>query len=367
MNTRCILLCAVLLLATSSASSAPGSERGAETGIAERTDEIIEHFVSTAGFSGSALISIDGKRVYERSVGLADIENDIPNTASTRIRIGSINKHFTAALVLRKVEAGELGLEDKLAKFDLGFPADVAERITIRHLLNHTSGFGDLFTQEYLDAYRSLRTVSDKLALLVDSPLISAPGEERHYSNYGYIVLGAILETIEGRPFKAILEREILDRIGADDTVYDFTENVENKALSYRFNDDGTKTDRTPILENVTPDGGMYSTPRDLAHFYTQLLFEDTIIDDRSKATWFSGFRTPDRRWSDLVADSDIHWTSYGGGPGVSAAVEILVADRLIVVILANTDGLVAERISQRIVEAYRDPGPRAAVPPNPK
>lgn len=187
----------------------------------------------------------------------------------------------------------------------------------------------------------------------MNEPLLYEPGTNHKYSNYGYIVLGAILEKIEQKPFKQIIENNILNIIGAQSTHYQLTEEVKGKAKSYRFNSDGSKVDKTPILENVTPDGGMYSTTEDIAAFYHSLLYTNQLLNDEHKVLITTDYKGSSKTWSDILSNYNSHWNSYGGAPGVSAAVEVLLKDKFIVVILANTDGLVAEKMSQEIINVY--------------
>lgn len=322
--------------------------------LVSKTDEIIEQYTDPGWFSGSLVIFKGDKVIYDKSFGFADIENKVRNTSATKIRIGSINKNYTAALVMQKIQSGKISLDDKLEKFELGFPKDIAEKITVRHLLKHTSGFADIFNDEYLETYRSLKDINDKLPLLIDKPLISEPGKEFNYSNYGYIVLGAILEKLEKKSFQFIINENLLKVIKADNTNYALTENVKDKARSYHFTPLGKKIDKTNSLENVTPDGGMYSTPYDLALFYSKLLYSNQLLNDQSKAVIGNGYIESIRQWSEILDSDKAKWSAYGGGLGASAAVDILIKDRLMVIALANTDDVVAERITQRVIEVYQ-------------
>ncbi len=324
-----------------------------EKRLVEKTDDILAEYLKNNWFSGNVVVKQGDQVLYNRSFGYADIPEKIEITPETKIRIGSINKHYTAVLILQKIQSGDLSLNDSLSKFSLGFPEEVAKKITIRYLLQHTSGFADIFNDEYIKTYRSLLDINAKLPLLINTPLLSEPGSKYHYSNYGYIVLGAILEKIEQKTFRQILEKNILERIGSKNTLYALTDSVEGKARSYRYNQDGSKIDKTDILENVTPDGGMYSTSEDIALFYSNLFYSNVLLNDEFKAVMSNDYRESSRPWSEIVSKDKSRWSAYGGAPGVSAAAEILIKDKLIVIVLANTDGLVAEKISQRIVKAY--------------
>jgi CubicO group peptidase (beta-lactamase class C family) len=322
--------------------------------LMSKTDEIIKQYTDPGWFSGSVVIFKENKVIYDKSFGLADIENNVKNTSATKTRIGSINKHFTETLIMQKVQSGKILLDDRLAKFELGFPKDIAKKISVRHLLKHTSGFADIFNNEYYNTYRSLKTINDKLPLLINKPLISEPGKKYNYSNYGYIVLGAILEKLEKKSFQSIINENILNVIKADNTQYALTENVKDKAKSYQFTPIGTKVDRTDRLENLTPDGGMYSTPYDLALFYSKLFYSNELLNDQSKAIMKSNYKESIKPWSEFLGSDKTKVSYYGGGPGVSAAVEVLIKDKFMVIALANTDGVVAERITQRVIEVHQ-------------
>ena len=349
-----IFLLSIFLFICTSASAGTVTTSASDELLINKTDEIIKQYTDLGWFSGSLVILKGEKVIYDKSFGYADIQKKVKNTSATKTRIGSINKHFTAALIMQKVQSGKISLDDTLAKFKLGFAKDIADKITVRHLLKHTAGFADIFNNEYFQSYRSLKTIDDKLPLLIDKPLIAEPGKEYNYSNYGYIVLGAILEKVEQKPFQTIINDNILKVIKADNTEYALTEDVKGKARSYHFSPTGDKIDRTNRLENLTPDGGMYSTPYDLALFYSKLFYSNQLLNDQSKALMYNGYKKSSKPWSEFLADGKNRWYSYGGGPGVSAAVEILIKDRLMVIALANTDDVVAESISQRVIEVYR-------------
>jgi CubicO group peptidase (beta-lactamase class C family) len=349
----------LLLLTNAANTSATTGNKNTDLKVSNeilinKTDEIIKQYTDPGWFSGSLVIFKGDKVIYDKSFGLADIDKKVKNTSATKVRIGSINKHFTAALVMQQIQSGKISLDDTLAKFELGFPKNIAEKITVRHLLKHTSGFADIFNNEYFKTYQSLKTINDKLPLLIDKPLISEPGKKYNYSNYGYIVLGAILEKLENKNFQLIINENILKVIKADNTSYALTDNVNNKAKSYQFTPIGKKIDRTSRLENITPDGGMYSTPYDLALFYSKLLYSNQLLNDQSKAIMSNRYKESIKPWSEFLNSDKARWRSYGGGPGVSAAVEVLVKDQLMVIALANTDEVVAERITQRVIEVYQ-------------
>lgn len=334
-----------------------------EAELAQKAKKIAQSYVDMGWFSGVILLAKDGKPFYQEAFGYADEARKAPNTMDTKFRIGSINKDYTSVLILQQVQKGRLSLDDKLAQFGLGFPAAMAEKITIRHLLNHTAGFADIFVPEYLDNIRSYKDIDDILPLLRDQPLMYEPGTDQAYSNYGYIVLGAILEKTTGKRFGELLEDQILQPISVNHTHYDIAENIEGEAQSYRYTASGKKVDHTSQLEYPTPDGGMYATANDLLAFFQALFYSNTLLNDEMKALLVHDFEAG-VSWQEVLADPLSGAGYAGGGPGVNAVVELFFHNDEIFIVLANTDKMVAEHISRRIrmAKAGRS-APKAQLP----
>lgn len=322
--------------------------------VASEAKKIAQAYHDLGWFSGVVMLAREGKPFYQEAFGLADEANKTPNTVNTKFRIGSINKDYTALLVLQQAERGTFSLDDKLAKFDLGFPAEVANKITVRQLLNHTAGFSDIFIPEYLNNIRAYKNINDILPLLREAPLAYEPGTDQRYSNYGYIVLGAILEKETGKSFGQLLQDNIFSVTGLTNTHYDIAENIEGEAQSYRFTLEGKKADHTTQLEYPTPDGGMYATASDLLQFFQATFFTNQLISDASKMTFVNDFQSSSGNWEKVLNSPNNGIGLAGGGPGVSAVVDIEWKDRLSIIVLANTDGNIAEAIARRILRVYQ-------------
>lgn len=320
--------------------------------VARQAKKIAQAYHDMGWFSGVVLLADQGQPFYQEAFGYADIENEIPNTLSTKFRIGSINKDYTAVLILQMAESGMLSLDDKLEQFRLGFPTEVASKITVRQLLSHTSGFGDIFIPEYLDNIRAYKSIDDILPLLRDKPLAYEPGTDQQYSNYGYIVLGAILEKVSGKSYEYLLQENIFRILGARNTHCRIAEEIEGEARSYRFTLNGEKVDHTSQLEYPTPDGGMYSTAAEQLDFFQALFYTNKLISDESKALIFNDYASDGPAWEEII-QLDGNMQGYaGGGPGVSAVVEFLLKENAMFIVLANTDGGIAEEVARRIGQA---------------
>lgn len=312
--------------------------------LAETADNIAKQYQQMGWFSGSLLITKDNKAVFSSSYGFQNNEKKIKNSTQTRFNLGSIMKNFTKVLILQQVDAGKLKLSDQLVSFNLGFKQPAADKITIDHLLNHRAGFDDIFVAEYRENQLAYDTLDKKLKLLIDSPLLFEPGTDHKYSNYGYVVLGVILEKVTGKPFEELLKNNIFSRVEMSSTTVrpDNSHEYQSTRYTYQYNGNLRKTG---VTEHPSPDGGIESTVVDVQRFYRALFYSDKLL------------KNSDAINRQLFAMDGSHWGAYGGGQGVSAAVEVDLDTGYIIVVLANTDHLVAERISGRIHSYIKNGG----------
>ena len=230
-------------------------------------DSIFAQF-NKADVPGCALgIIKDGKLIYAKGYGMANMEYQIPNDANSVFRIGSTSKQFTAACIVLLAEKGKLKLDNKLDQYFPDFPK-YANSISIRNLLNHTSGIRDYLTISYLkglgddDYYKD----NDIMNWLVNqSDLNFKPGEEYLYSNSGYWLLGQIVEKVSGKNMADFAQKEIFEPLGMNDTHFhnDHTQIVKNRASGYVPNGkDNYKISMTTL--DMIGDGGIFTTINDI-------------------------------------------------------------------------------------------------------
>ena len=153
-------------------------------------------------FSGTVVIARCGVPIFERAYNRADRERSVDNTLATSFNVGSINKMMTAVAVMRLVQDGRLRLTDTVGKHIPDYPnRAIADNVTIHHLLTHTGGTGDIFDEDW-ESYRlTLRTHDDYLRYFGNRGPTHAPGARFQYSNYGFVLLGAIIERVTGRSY----------------------------------------------------------------------------------------------------------------------------------------------------------------------
>lgn len=304
--------------------------------IIEESKKIAKKYADIGWFSGSLLVTKDNEVIHQQAFGYADLKLKRKNTVATKYNLGSIAKNFTTVLILQQVQAGKISLDDPLQSFGLGFPKDVAKNITIRHLLNHRSGFDDIFIGEYRQNQMAFDSIDKKLALLMDKPLLFTPGSDQKYSNYGYIVLGSILEKISHKSYPQLLDESIFKKLSMSGTTFLPTSGGKNQSTRYTYSHEG-KLVEVGITEHPGPDGGIESTIEDVQLFYRELFYGNRLL----------------RKGNGVVKEifnADQHWGAFSGGLGISAAVEVDLKNGFEVVVLANSDNLIAERISNRIL-----------------
>lgn len=166
--------------------------------------------IMDANFRGNRYVVQNGKVLYERESGFADLANEIPNTIETKFASASAGKVFVAVGILQLIEAGKIKFNDTLGML-LDTPLNAIDKdVTVRQLLNHTSGVPDYFDESVMEEYEELwtdypnykiRHNSDLLPLFIDKPMMYPKGEKFQYNNSGYVLLAMIIEKVAGRKF----------------------------------------------------------------------------------------------------------------------------------------------------------------------
>jgi CubicO group peptidase (beta-lactamase class C family) len=317
----------------------------------------LEQKVKASDFSGAVLVAKNGKPVFAEAYGQADREHKVPNTLKTRFRIGSMNKMFTAVSVLQLVQAGKVGLNDPLGKYLTDYPnKNVASKVTIHQLLTHTGGTGDFFGPEF-DAHRlELKTLQDYLKLFGNREPGFEPGSKFEYSNYGFILLGAIVEKVSGQSYYDYVHDHVYVPAGMTSTASDSEDStVADRSVGYTKMDAGDQlrpnTDTLPY--RGTSAGGGYSTVEDLLRFATALQENKLLNAHYTELLTTGKAGTPNGNYAYGFGDHKINGTrcfGHGGGaPGMNGSLEICPTPGYVVAVLANMDPPAAGRVSDFI------------------
>jgi len=231
---------------------------------------IMDAIEANGQLSGTLLVAVGGEIVYLRAMGLADIERGVPNAIDTQFRIASTTKPFTTLLIYQLAAAGKLSLDDKLSDLVPEYPADKGANITVSHLLNHTSGItGEWRIEELEDIERHRWTQDELLAEVASRDLVFAPGTREEYSNYGYFLLGVIIERVGGASYADQLRDRICVPAGMTHTRGDDNDAIiPGRALGYNF-DYLLGPQNAPYLDMsfVFGYGHLLSTVSDLYRF----------------------------------------------------------------------------------------------------
>jgi len=320
--------------------------------------KLAEERTASGRFSGAVAISKHGRNVFEQAYGLADREKEIPNTLQTRFRMGSMNKMFTATAILQLVQVGKLKLADPLGKYLKDYPnKDVATKVTIHQLLTHTGGTGDIFGPEF-DARRlELKTLQDYVKLYGQREPQFDPGSKWDYSNYGFLLLGVIVEKVSGQSYYEYVQEHIFKPAGMTLTgSLPEEQTVLGRSMGY-MKSEGSN-DWKPNTETLpyrgTSAGGGYTTVEDLLKFANALstyklldkehteLLTTGHVDMPTGSKYAYGFMD--------IRDQESRWFGHGGGaPGMNGDLRIFPQSGYVVAVLSNLDPPAAESIARYI------------------
>jgi len=337
----------------------------------DEVDDFVRAVMEEHQIPGMAIAVVrDGKPARFRGYGLANIELGAPVTPDTIFQSGSVGKQFTAAGILLLAEEGKLKLDDPLA---LHFPRAPAtwHRITIRHLLTHTSGISD--SQD--DAYKARRDYTEEEYLQISwkFPLEFAPGSQWSYCNTGYMILGILTSKLTGMHWSEFQKQRIFEPAGMTTArVISESEIVKNRADGYERNEKGELRNQAwvPASDNTLADGSLYLTARDLVA-WDAALRERRLLSEASYKAWWTPVSLGDGitfpygfGWS-LSEQRGRRLIEHGGSwQGFRAAIARYVEDELTVVVLANAADTPTEAIAHEIAGIVDDdlrlPNPEA-------
>jgi len=288
-------------------------------------DKIFEQWNNTHSPGGSVGVIKDNKLIFAQGYGLANLEYDIPNSKKSIFLIASTSKQFTAASIILLAEQGKLTLEDRLTKYFPEFPT-YGNDITIAHLLNHTSGIRDYLTLSYLAGFNESDVYTDSqvmhwLANQKATEII--PGEQFLYSNYGYWLLGKIVEKASGKSLAEYANQEIFKPLNMQQTHFHNNHKhiVKNRASGYRMIGENQYEISMTSLDMVG-DGGLYTNIEDLKKwddaFYNRKLFSENFwrmmlkkgkFNNGTLSSYASGLRLGEHRKLNTIR----HGGSFAG------------------------------------------------------
>jgi CubicO group peptidase (beta-lactamase class C family) len=340
----------------SNSQPASGSRKAKDVSAAE-LDSMIASKAASGDFSGVVLIARDGNPIFQKACGYASKRFHVPNRVDTKFNLGSINKAFTTVAILQLIEKGKLSIDDPIGMYLDVFPEKIAEKVTIRHLLNMRSGWGDYWsTPTFKQEISRIRTVSQYMDFIKDMPLDFEPGTNFQHSNTGFDVAGAIIERVTGMDYYDYVRSNIYEPAGMDSTdCFHKDGPVENLAVGYTNmnpNDpDGTgyAWENTYLMPpRGNPTGGGYSTAEDMLKF-SQALKNQKLLSKEMVNFYFNRLDGEPEK----APAPNGSYRAAGAAPGINAFLVIDFDSGLTFVVLANLDHPVAMNFIQEILKMY--------------
>ncbi len=263
-------------------------------------DRLATRYHALGQLDGAVLVADHGKVVYQRAFGLANREWQIPHSTDTAFRIASLTKQFTATLVMQLAEQDKLRLDDPIGKYVPELSPEIGNRVTLHHLLNHTSGIVDYANYPGFWANRLGEKVprADFLAIM-NRPLEFEPGRQGHYSSSNYTLLGWVIEQQTGKSYSEALDSMVLRPLGMRRTAYDAPDRVFPRKASGYVRTLGEYRPADPLwVPNVSAGGGVASTVGDFFKL-DRALAGNALLKPESKRLMFTAY-VKDDVWGDL-------------------------------------------------------------------
>jgi len=317
----------------------------------------LEDETASDRFAGVVLVAKQGEPIFAQAYGLADREHDVPNTLQTRFSLASISKMFTAVALMQQVQAGKVALDDPLEKYLPDYPnKELAAKVTIGELLTNTGGTGDIWGPEFDQHRLELHTLRDYIHLYGNRALRFEPGSRYEYSNYGFILLGAVIEKVSGQSYSDYVHQHVFNPAGMTST----SSGMEDKAipnLSVEYTKMGA-THWIPItdapINGGSSAGAGFSTVGDLLRF-ADALQENKLLDAQhtklmTTGTVITPFGFDAYGFGVQTINGNQCFGHNGSSRGVSGDLEICLDSTYTVVALANVDPPAAEQVTQFIM-----------------
>jgi CubicO group peptidase (beta-lactamase class C family) len=309
---------------------------------ADEIDQYVKTEMQRQKIPGVSLAVLrEGKIIALKSYGLANVEHQVPVKPETVFQSGSIAKQFTATAVMILVEDRKISLDDKITKYFMDVP-EAWKNITVRHLLNHTSGMGDYPPE--VDLRRDY-TEDEYFNFIKKSPLIYETGAKWDYSNIGYVTLGALIRKVTGKFYGDFLQERIFKPLGMTTArIILEADIVPNRAAGYRLENGELKNQEwVSPSTNTTADGSLYFTILDLAK-WDAALYTDKLLKQSSLAQMWTSAKLTDGKTKDY--GFGWHTTRIGnrrvvhhGGAwqGFKSYIVRFPDDKLTIIYLANS------------------------------
>ncbi|REJ09027.1 serine hydrolase domain-containing protein [Halobacillus trueperi] len=317
----------------------------------ERLDAKIRELVEKEGFSGSVVVKQGKELVYSKGFGYRNLVEKLPNQKNTKFGVASGSKLFTAVAIAQLVEQKKFAYDTPLHQLLEPCPPCIDERVTIHHLLTHTSGIPDYFDESVMDDFAELweekpmykmEKLEDFVPMFSDKEKMFEPGEKFHYNNAGFIVLGLVVEAVVNKPFTTHVTENIFKAAGMQDAGYYRLDQLPgNTALGYIEEDGSLKTNVYTVPVVGGSDGGSFVTGPDMIGFWRALLNGKLLGEDQVERLLTKHVKVKDGLsygyglWLDDVNKKTVYHV-MGYDPGVSFHSCVYPEDQWMVTVCSN-------------------------------
>ncbi|MEL7534322.1 MAG: serine hydrolase domain-containing protein [Bacteroidota bacterium] len=317
-----------------------------EKSQAEQLQQILDQDFVDGQFAGVVAAYAIGDQQVIVAAGQQDLEAQIPFETQSLNRIASIAKSMTAVAVLQLYEQGLIELDEPIASYLPNYPQRDANRISVRHLLQHSSGIGAYKSAKETESKKEFSSLSDAAAIFQDRDLVDEPGNAEHYTTYGYVVLGMIIEVVSGQTYEEYMQANIWDKADMKNTgVEHWGTAYENKSKLYHKKKRGRIRLADPNnLSNRVPGGGLYSTAEDLLKF-GQAVLTDRLISESTFALMMENPGLPHEGnpygmgWFLYGENPELGpvYGHTGGQTGCSSVLLIMPEKEAVIIVMSNT------------------------------
>ncbi len=341
-NKKSVILALAVLFLFSSLAIGHAAE---PPDLAGQIDAMVAKIFQTGGPGAAALVIKDGKVLYRKAYGQADIELNVPIDPDMVFRLGSITKQFTAVCILMLMEQGKLTLQDEITKFLPDYPTQ-GKIITVEHLLTHTSGIKSYTGMpEWLPLWRKDFTVKELVDFFKNQPMDFAPGERWSYSNSGYILLGAIIEKASGMTYEEFLQKNIFGPLGMKHSYYgNIAPIIPGRVLGYSKGKEGLVNSAYLSMTQPYAAGSLLSSVDDLA-IWNDALLAEKLLPRKTLEKAFTSYKLKNGEdtgygYGWMMSDYQDHRIiEHGGGiNGFLSYFLTMPEDHIFVAILTNSD-----------------------------
>jgi len=311
--------------------------------MVEQLKKYLDEASQAGQFSGAVLLAKDGKPFFKAAYGLANRADNVSNRVDTKFNLGSMNKMFTAVAIAQLAENRKLAFSDPISKYLTDWlPAGTAQKITIHHLLTHTSGLGSYFTEQFFKSSRDLyRKVDDYKPLLAEEKLQFEPGSKWSYSNTGFLLLGAIIEKVTGQSYFDYIRENVYRPAGMmNSDSFEMDDIVPNLAIGYTRREGQWKNNLYMHVIKGGPAGGGYSTVEDLLAFANALTSNKLLSAASTKlvTTAKPESKSPEYGYG-FGINEDVKAVGHSGGfPGISSNLLIFLDSGYTLAVMSNVD-----------------------------